>query len=238
MTDTLTPAEVAALAYSAGITNTNDLITATAIPARESGYDPTKHNPNTATQDDSWGLWQIDVLTNPTILTQLGLSDKTQLTDPWNNARAMALLYKSGNNSFNAWGPYKGLSPTYNVTSDQMAAAAQGVAQAQANGWLTQSFADNLNKAGGQWNALASGDSISHGTNAVGSVADAATAIPDFLSWVKNAVLNKDNWVRIGLIVGALGLAIFGMMTVSKSFGGPGASDVVGAGVKGAALAA
>lgn len=54
----------------------------------------------------------------------------------------------------------------------------------------------------------------------------AINSVTDFLSWIKDAVFNKDNWVRIGLVIGAFILVIFGMLVISKSFGGPGATDI------------
>jgi hypothetical protein len=73
-----------------------------AIAMRESGGCATAHNPGPG--EDSYGLWQINVQGNPGIMTQLGLSDPTQLYDPATNAAAAALLWGGNPNNLNvAW---------------------------------------------------------------------------------------------------------------------------------------
>lgn len=236
MTDTLTqgytppsvmtPAEVAALAYAAGITNMNDLVTATAIPARESSYVPSKHNLNPQTQDDSWGLWQIDVQTNPTLLQQLGLSNASDLQNPYNNAVAMAALYKSAGNTFNAWGPYKGLSPTYGISPQELSAAQAGVMQAQSQGWLTPAYADNLRKAAAQFGSISQG--VSAAGNTVSGIVGAFSDIPHALQAVWSAITNPTNWKHILEVIGGGWLVILGLYLMASSLGmAPKASGIV-----------
>jgi hypothetical protein len=73
-------------AVKAGFTGT-DLVNMVAIAGRESGYNPTAHNP--VPPDDSWGLWQINVRpeANPRFKSW-------KLTDPYVNARAARILFK------------------------------------------------------------------------------------------------------------------------------------------------
>lgn len=63
----------------------------------------------------------------------------------------------------------------------------------------------------------------------VGGIAGAlgATSPLDFFKSIWSAATNVDNWKRIGLVVGALLLAIFGLYIVSRSLGGPSATDTV-----------
>jgi hypothetical protein len=74
-------------AVKAGFSGT-DLVNMVAIAGRESGYNPAAHNP--VPPDDSWGLWQINVRpeANPRFKSW-------KLTDPYVNARAARILFKS-----------------------------------------------------------------------------------------------------------------------------------------------
>jgi hypothetical protein len=74
----------------------------TAIALRESGGCPNAHNPGPG--EDSYGLWQINVQGNPTILTRLGLSDPTALYDPATNAAAAYMLWGGNDQNLDtAW---------------------------------------------------------------------------------------------------------------------------------------
>jgi len=66
-----------------------------AIAKRESGLDPTVHNGNAQTGDDSYGLWQINWLVPQVkaLLTAHGITDPRQLLDPDTNAKAAFLLW-------------------------------------------------------------------------------------------------------------------------------------------------
>jgi hypothetical protein len=231
---TMTPAQVAAFAYAAGVTDENDLVTAVAIPARESGYDPSKHRPPSAGDhtDDSWGLWQINILGGLSArLAELGLTAGDQLADPWNNARAMALLYKSS--KFYAWGPYKGLSPTYGISTAQLQAAANGVAEAKSKGWLTPQFAAQIQSG----NRMELGAGETPGANAeLGSGEKSPipdlSGIGDLISAIGRTVFNPEWWKWIG--VGALGVLLL-LIAVSQSKQG---QQMISTGTKAATLAA
>lgn len=70
----------------------------TAITLRESGGCPTAHyTGNPVGAEDSWGLTQINVKANPSILTRLGITPAA-LTDPDTNMAAAALLW-AGNDA-------------------------------------------------------------------------------------------------------------------------------------------
>lgn len=83
---------------------TNDMI---AIAYAESGGDPSKHNGNASTGDDSYGLWQINMIGSmgPSRRKQFGITSNTQLLDPATNAKAAYIVYKS--QGLNAWSTYK-----------------------------------------------------------------------------------------------------------------------------------
>lgn len=55
--------------------------------------------------EQSYGLWQINIQGNPQIMSQLGITDPSQLLDPATNAKAAYLLWGGNPNNLNvAWG--------------------------------------------------------------------------------------------------------------------------------------
>ena len=94
----------------------DELIAMTSIAGRESNWKPGVRNPNASTGDNSFGLYQINMLgaMGPARRKQFGISKNEDLYDPYTSARA---AYKmSGGNNFHAWGPYKKQAPLYNAT--------------------------------------------------------------------------------------------------------------------------
>jgi len=87
------------------------------IAGRESGYDPTAHNNNAATGDDSKGLFQINQLGG--MHSQYG-----DLLTYEGSVRAGADLVKSS--GLQPWGGYKGVSWTQGVNLEAAAAASGG----------------------------------------------------------------------------------------------------------------
>lgn len=109
-----------------------ELVGLTEIPSRESGYDTQAHNPNRATGDDSYGLWQVNMLGSMGVnrARALGISDYSQMFDPVTSAKAAIQLVLAGRKQgdpLHAWGGYKGMSNTYNVSAAASRAAAAAV---------------------------------------------------------------------------------------------------------------
>jgi hypothetical protein len=123
----LSGVDVARIAYNAGFRG-QALIEMVAIAKRESNFNPNAHNTNAGTGDNSYGLWQINMLGNlgPSRLKSFGLSSNDQLLDAATNARA-AFILSGGGQNLSPWGGYKGLSNTYNT---DVSAAEQYVRQA------------------------------------------------------------------------------------------------------------
>jgi len=80
------------------------------IAKRESGLNPLAHNPNRATGDNSYGLWQINMIDQPGYqlgqerlrqFADIGVRSYDDLKDPWKNAQAAARILKSS--GINAW---------------------------------------------------------------------------------------------------------------------------------------
>lgn len=81
------------------------LKTAWAIAKRESGGRADAYNPDRSTGDDSYGLFQINMLGNlgPSRRKSYGLSSNRDLLDPATNARVAYAMSKGGSD-FGAWG--------------------------------------------------------------------------------------------------------------------------------------
>lgn len=78
-----------------------------AIAGPESGYKTGAHNPDASTGDDSYGLWQINMLGSmgPNRRKQFGISSNDQLYDPATNAKAALAIFRT--QGPNAWSGYK-----------------------------------------------------------------------------------------------------------------------------------
>lgn len=80
------------------------LATAEGVATAESGANATAHNGNAGTGDNSYGLFQINMLGSmgPARLAQYGLSSNDALFDPLTNAKVAYQMSNGGTN----WGPW------------------------------------------------------------------------------------------------------------------------------------
>jgi Lysozyme like domain len=87
----------------AGFTG-NGLAIAEGVATAESGANATAHNGNAATGDNSYGLFQINMLGSmgPARLAEYGLSSDAALFDPLTNAKVAFKMSAGGTN----WGPW------------------------------------------------------------------------------------------------------------------------------------
>jgi hypothetical protein len=78
-----------------------------AVALGESGGRPGAHNNNRSTGDNSYGLWQINMIDalGPERARTIGIKDYNQLKDPNVNARAMKQVLAS--QGLNAWSVYR-----------------------------------------------------------------------------------------------------------------------------------
>jgi hypothetical protein len=83
--------------------------TATAIAWAESSGNALAHNTNSATGDDSYGLWQINMIggMGPRRRALFGISSNDKLFDPRTNASAMLKLWMNKGRQFTDWSTYK-----------------------------------------------------------------------------------------------------------------------------------
>jgi len=97
------------------------------IAGRESGYNTNAFNGNTSTGDQSYGLFQINLLNGgwTDFLKAHGMSDPaTQLRTLQGSVQAAAAIY--GASGLHPWGGYKGLPWSYNTNLDVGAQASGG----------------------------------------------------------------------------------------------------------------
>ena len=97
-------AKTAGLCGFPGDHDENKIAIATAIAMAESGGNESAHNSNANTGDDSYGLWQINMLGSlgPSRRQQFGISRNDELLDPCTNAKAMSIVSSGGTN----WQPW------------------------------------------------------------------------------------------------------------------------------------
>lgn len=121
----LSVSEMTEIAKQAGFNDEQAAIMG-AIGAAESGGNPKAHNPNANTGDNSYGLWQINMLgkMGPERRKEFGIESDEQLWDPKTNAIAAKKVFDQ--QGFNAWsvyksGAYKQYLGTANKTNQQMA---------------------------------------------------------------------------------------------------------------------
>lgn len=98
-------AEMTSIAKSAGFDNNTAKIMG-AIGMAESSGNAMAHNTNAATGDNSYGLWQINMLGSmgPSRRKSFGISSNDELFNPSVNARAAYKIYKS--QGLRAWSTY------------------------------------------------------------------------------------------------------------------------------------
>lgn len=103
---TLDAKTIAGVATNAGFSG-EDLVVAVAIAFAESSGNTHAHNGNAGTGDNSYGLWQINMLGSmgPARRRQFDISKNEDLYQPNTNASAAYKLYKS-RGSFKDWSTY------------------------------------------------------------------------------------------------------------------------------------
>jgi hypothetical protein len=189
----LSQSEIYTLAKSVGLTDSRAKVAA-AIAMAESGGNPNAHN--ATPPDDSYGLWQINMLgaMGPDRRKQFGISTNDALYNPATNAKAMKALSQDGGN-FNPWSTYTNQS--YRKYLDNKVSDQSGTP-----GWLK--IVSPITAV------IPGGNVISDTTQGITTI---ATAVAKSAAWLSNA----QNWVRIGFVVGGSIITIAGLVMVVES---------------------
>lgn len=186
--------DIAGVALNAGFSG-GALTTAVAIALAESSGNPRAHNTNAATGDNSYGLWQINMIgaMGPARRKQFGIASNDDLFDPSTNARAAMMLYKA-RGGFGDWSTYN--RGTY---LRFVSRAAQAVRDNGGRAVVT-------GKGGGtDPNNPLIPDPIEGPLN---SLNQSLAAVQGFVAFVTN----KDNWIRVAMFAGGTVLVIVGVM--------------------------
>lgn len=202
--------------YAAGAGWTgNDLVIAISVAHAESGFDTQSHN--STPPDDSYGLWQINMLGNmgPSRRSQFGISSNTQLFDPATNAKAAHMIWSGS--GWGAWTTYtSGAYQTY------MNGAKQAVQGVDLNNQLDATLSGGL---------TAGGSGIASGLESTGQL---YTQIGKVFEWLAT----PSNWLRAIEIGLGAALLIAGAYAISKPVIQPVMNDVKSATAKTASTAA
>ena len=123
----LSPEQVYQLARGAGF-DRDEAVVMTAIAKYESNFNPDAHNDQG--RDDSYGLWQINMLNRlgPARREALGLESNDELFDPETNARAAHHVFSG--QGYDAWSVYK--NGRYEEFMDEAQAARAGIESSEA----------------------------------------------------------------------------------------------------------
>jgi tape measure domain-containing protein len=187
----LNAGQLKALALAAGF-NDRDASIMAAIAMAESGGRSNAHNNNAATGDNSYGLWQVNMLgrMGPERRRSFGIGSNEALFDPAVNASAARKVFES--QGFGAWsvfksGAYKQFLPQAMRVSAAPMAPALPPATAPAMAGVTQAGA-NLSAAQG---ALASQQQRLNELQTITALEQKYGAITDALSSQQEAAGNK-----------------------------------------------
>lgn len=191
--DTLSDEEIANVVQTAGFDGSrthrglpNDVV-AIAVVLGESGGDPTAHNDNPATRDDSYGLFQINMHGDLKAerAARYGLDSTHNLFQPRKNAEIAYDLYRRRGYNFGDWSVYNNGSYLRYVRRAQKAAG----------------------------NPASSIPTIG---DAVGNAADAIPGLGQITALVE-FVTDSNNWLRVGMFVGGGVLVIFGLIAAAST---------------------
>jgi len=191
----ITDAQIAGYAKNAGFSG-DALIKAVAIALGESGGNTEAHNDNALTGDNSYGLWQINMLGSlgPARRRQFGLQSNNELFNPATNARAAYAISSQGRN-FTPWSVYS--SGMYLRYLSRARTAAR-----------------NADTAGTGAEASQAGLDIP----GFGDVFSWPGEIMDFFEFITD----PNTWLRLGMILGGSGMVLFALFQMGSQSSGLG----------------
>lgn len=191
----LSQSDCYSLAKTVGLTDSAARVAA-AIAMPESGGDPNAHNTNAATGDNSYGIWQINMLGDmgPERRRLFGIKTNEELFNPQTNAKAMKILSQDGR-EWSPWSTYK-----------------RGEHLKYLNNQVSDTSGDSswLSRLGGFIDPLGINRSIAGGLS---SADDAVKMAGKAAVWMSDS----RNWIRVVYVVGGSVLVIVGVMMTLES---------------------
>ncbi|MFE4960417.1 hypothetical protein ACFRCW_42385 [Streptomyces sp. NPDC056653] len=205
---------------------------AAAVAMAESGGRTTAHNP--IPPDDSYGLWQINMLGSmgPDRRAKLGISSNSGLYDPAVNARAMAMI-SSGGSNFGPWSTYT--NGAYKKHLGQSAGTTGGVVPAGASWDPLGGFWDDLlgkpkfgpGSPGWEGYGLDNPpDGIPSDPLGVGGALKGLDAIAELATGAGKWMSKAHNWLRVAQVVLGGALTAAGLVVASRGAWQPVADQV------------
>ena len=178
---------------------------AVAIALGESGGDTNAHNPNSATGDNSYGLWQINMLgrLQAERLELFGISSNEELFNPAINAKAAYILYKNRGN-FGDWSVYNH-GTWLRYRSEAMNAKPEGELPDTGEGDDGGNWWDVFFEINPWWNPSDEPIDVRDPLDDIGNALGQITNIFQFIS-------DPENWKRVALFIGgaaALGIGLY-----------------------------
>ena len=226
--------EMATLAKGAGFDSATAKIMG-AIGMAESSGNPQAHNTNASTGDNSYGLWQINMIDpyGSGRRKSFGISSNDQLFSPTVNAHAAYVIYKQ--QGLRAWSTYKNNDYKKYLSSSGTASSGLGTGYTQADykSYSANGRTVDLTKApAGQtqaaWNDLlrvfppyeiyklfqgdAVPDVLENSVPGLSAVDAIASSIGKGASWIST----PSNWLRVLYVVGGAAVLIAGIAYIGK----------------------
>jgi hypothetical protein len=187
---TLSQSDLYTLAKKAGLPDSSAKVAA-AIAMAESGGDPNVHNTNASTGDDSWGLWQINMIGSTgkqrrQQFKSIGVNIDVELVDPTKNAKAMALVSQQGRD-FSPWTTYK-----------------DNKYKQYLNNNVTETSTDFNQSNFQRWT----------GIDTTSGISNPLITINNALSKTGAWVSDSKNWIRVAYVAGGAVLAIGALIAI------------------------
>lgn len=177
----LSYAQIRAYAAAAGAPDPD---TAAAVAMAETGGTGNTNSHNAIPPDNSYGLWQINMLGSmgPDRRKKLGITTNTQLYDPAVNAHAMMMVSGGGTN-FSPWTTYK---------SGAYKKYLKGAVSTGGSGTTTAVDANAITSLPGE---------------VVSGVEGTTKVVVDAANWV----VNPSNWLRVLYVIAGAAVVLVGL---------------------------
>lgn len=223
---TFTAEQIGKVAWNAGFgRDVPTLSRAIAVALAESGGNTSAHNGNAKTGDDSYGLWQINMIggMGPARRKAFGIASNAELLDPTKNAKAAWSISNSGRN-WTPWSTFKNGAYLKHIPVGD-AAAKKVIA------------ASGKNREGFLW-SIPFTNTVADAGEATGQAVGGATDVPGAIARAVNGI--SQTVFKAGLsfvtVVVAVVLLILGVIILMRSpmaKAAKGAAKVAGAVVPG-----
>jgi len=230
---TLTAEQIGMVAWNAGFgRDAPTLARAIAVALAESGGNPRAHNGNAGTGDNSYGLWQINMLgaMGPARRKVFGLTSNEELFDPQKNANAAWGISNKGRN-WTPWSVFKSGAYMRHMPVAE-AAAKKVIAQAGKN---REGFIFKVPGVAGVADTV---DAIGEARDQAAGAFDVGGAIQNGLHSLSQSLFKMG--LNFGVVLVAAILLILGVVILLRNplkKAAKGTANVAGAVVPGGALA-